>query len=76
MQVCAEGVEDPGAAEILRAWGCDTAEGFLFAPPLPSTKLEALLRDQEGTAVKVAGPPAQALGSGYDEARRPSTLPA
>jgi hypothetical protein len=50
MQVCAEGVEDPGAAEILRSWGCDRAQGFLFAPALPSAKLEAWLREQAGTA--------------------------
>lgn len=75
MEVCGEGVEDPGAAEILRAWGCDRAQGSLFAPPLPSAKLAALLRDQDGTAVRAIAPKPQAPGSGYDETTRPAARP-
>jgi EAL domain-containing protein (putative c-di-GMP-specific phosphodiesterase class I) len=75
MEVCGEGVEDPGAAEILRAWGCDRAQGFLFAPPLPSGKLEALLRDQQGNAGRAVTPKLQPPGSGYDETARPSARP-
>jgi EAL domain-containing protein (putative c-di-GMP-specific phosphodiesterase class I)/CheY-like chemotaxis protein len=70
MEACGEGVEEPGAVEILRAWGCDKAQGYLFAPPLPSANLEALLRDQERTPGRAGGSKAQAAGSGYDEANR------
>jgi EAL domain-containing protein (putative c-di-GMP-specific phosphodiesterase class I)/ActR/RegA family two-component response regulator len=72
MQVCAEGLEDAGAVEILQAWGCERAQGFLFAPALPSARLEALLRDQEGTLRRAAGPNAHSLGSGHDQTGRAS----
>ncbi|MCI2238457.1 bifunctional diguanylate cyclase/phosphodiesterase [Paenibacillus sp. TRM 82003] len=36
--VVAEGVEDPGTAERLRAMGCDELQGYLFARPLPAAE--------------------------------------
>ena len=44
MTVVAEGVEEVSQAERLRALGCDYAQGFLFARPLPPAELEELLR--------------------------------
>ncbi|NUR23456.1 EAL domain-containing protein [Frateuria sp.] len=38
-QVTAEGVEDAGALEQLAAIGCDHAQGFFIARPLPATEL-------------------------------------
>jgi diguanylate cyclase (GGDEF)-like protein len=44
MTVVAEGVEELSQAERLRALGCDFAQGFLFARPMPPDELDALLR--------------------------------
>jgi diguanylate cyclase (GGDEF)-like protein/PAS domain S-box-containing protein len=41
---CAEGVETPEQLAGLRALGCDWAQGFWFAEPLPSEDVAALLR--------------------------------
>ena len=43
----AEGVESESQRALLRALGCTTAQGYLFAPPVPPDELAALL----------AGPP-------------------
>jgi EAL domain-containing protein (putative c-di-GMP-specific phosphodiesterase class I)/ActR/RegA family two-component response regulator len=40
---CAEGVEDPRDLEALVAMGCDTAQGFLFAKPMPAADFTATL---------------------------------
>jgi diguanylate cyclase (GGDEF)-like protein len=47
----AEGVETIAQADWLRAQGCSTAQGYLFARPLPPAQCEARLRAQlvEGT---------------------------
>ncbi|MCC2977825.1 EAL domain-containing protein [Sphingomonas sp. PL-96] len=34
-RVVAEGIETGGAAALLRAMGCDEAQGYYFSPPLP-----------------------------------------
>ena len=39
LQVVAEGVERPEQFEALRSLGCDVAQGYLFAPPLPTEEL-------------------------------------
>jgi diguanylate cyclase (GGDEF)-like protein len=45
----AEGVEEPGQAEFLRARHCSELQGFLFCRPLPAEELaEALLRQYPG----------------------------
>ncbi|HEV7678718.1 MAG TPA: EAL domain-containing protein [Candidatus Dormibacteraeota bacterium] len=43
LQVIAEGVEDRGQVEDLRALSCDLGQGFHWARPLPAGKVEALL---------------------------------
>jgi diguanylate cyclase (GGDEF)-like protein/PAS domain S-box-containing protein len=40
-QVVAEGVETPGAARQLLALGCEVAQGFCIAPPMPLTHFQA-----------------------------------
>jgi hypothetical protein len=47
LRTVAEGVESESQRALLRALGCTTAQGYLFAPPLPPDELTALL----------AGPP-------------------
>jgi diguanylate cyclase (GGDEF)-like protein/PAS domain S-box-containing protein len=39
LQVVAEGVETTGQLQILRSFGCDLAQGFLFSRPLPATDI-------------------------------------
>jgi diguanylate cyclase (GGDEF)-like protein len=36
MQMVAEGVEDEGALQMLRDWGCDVAQGYHIARPMPA----------------------------------------
>jgi diguanylate cyclase (GGDEF)-like protein len=43
MSVVAEGVETEGQAEMLRAWGCEQLQGFLFSRPVPPDAVLALL---------------------------------
>jgi diguanylate cyclase (GGDEF)-like protein len=43
LAVTAEGVESSEQAEHLRALGCDRAQGYYFARPLPADQIEPLL---------------------------------
>jgi EAL domain-containing protein (putative c-di-GMP-specific phosphodiesterase class I) len=43
--VVAEGVETPEQLAGLRARGCDTMQGFLFAKPGPATAVAALMAE-------------------------------
>jgi diguanylate cyclase (GGDEF)-like protein len=46
LRVVGEGVEDDAVLAGLRDAGCDVAQGFLLARPMPSKKLERWLREQ------------------------------
>ena len=39
----AEGVEEPELADELRRLGCDLAQGFLYARPVPADQLMQVL---------------------------------
>jgi diguanylate cyclase len=54
MQVVAEGVEDPAETRALRALGCDTAQGYLFARPAPAAALAPELLATARRAVRPA----------------------
>lgn len=43
LRVVAEGVEDQATWGLLHALGCEVAQGFYIAPPLPPERVEALL---------------------------------
>lgn len=49
LHVTAEGVETAAQHARLRAIGCDSAQGYHFAPPLPFDQLEPLLHKPEFT---------------------------
>lgn len=51
LTICAEGVETRSALDILRAMGCDKAQGFLFSPPVEPARLPALARNTAGWSV-------------------------
>jgi EAL domain-containing protein (putative c-di-GMP-specific phosphodiesterase class I) len=42
-QLVAEGVERPAQLDLLRQWGCQRAQGYLFAPALSEADILALL---------------------------------
>ncbi len=43
LRVVAEGVEDEEQLGWLREWGCDAAQGFLLARPMPASELDDFL---------------------------------
>ena len=46
MRMVVEGVEDAATLTALRAWGCDYAQGYHIARPMPAPKFLAWLVDQ------------------------------
>jgi len=49
-EVVAEAVETVGQADILRAMGCDTVQGYVFAPPMSEQDFVAWTSNAAGTA--------------------------
>jgi len=48
MQITAEGVETTAQRDILRGMGCDEAQGWLYARPMPADELLNWLRSHQG----------------------------
>jgi len=53
LEVVAEGVEIPEHLSRLRAAGCDVAQGFLLARPLPAVDMGDSMRNEETAAILV-----------------------
>ncbi|HEU0187872.1 MAG TPA: EAL domain-containing protein [Gallionellaceae bacterium] len=47
LKVIAEGVETPRQRDLLAAYGCDFAQGFLYSEAVPAAEFEALLKAQQ-----------------------------
>lgn len=45
LRVIAEGVEESSQLKLLKAWGCDEIQGFLFSHPLPLDELKIFLQN-------------------------------
>jgi EAL domain-containing protein (putative c-di-GMP-specific phosphodiesterase class I) len=52
LRVVAEGVETAAQVECLRELGCDDAQGYYAAPPLPAADFEAWARQHRAAAAK------------------------
>jgi diguanylate cyclase (GGDEF)-like protein len=50
MKVLAEGVETDEQRVLLRLAGCDEMQGFLFAKPMPATKIDRMLAGEPASA--------------------------
>jgi EAL domain-containing protein (putative c-di-GMP-specific phosphodiesterase class I) len=50
LSITAEGVEDDGVLGLLRGYGCDLAQGYLFSRPLPEAAFLRWLQARDVTA--------------------------
>jgi EAL domain-containing protein (putative c-di-GMP-specific phosphodiesterase class I) len=48
LQVTAEGVETPGQARLLHAKGCAYAQGYLYAKPMPGSRVPWFIENWRG----------------------------
>jgi EAL domain-containing protein (putative c-di-GMP-specific phosphodiesterase class I) len=54
MSTVAEGIEEYGQLAALREMGCEYAQGFYFARPLPAGEAGRLLRESSGAGMSAA----------------------
>ena len=56
MSMVVEGVEDAATLAALRAWGCDVAQGYHIARPMPAADFLAWLAEQPAWTPRGAVP--------------------
>jgi diguanylate cyclase (GGDEF)-like protein len=57
LRLVAEGIETAEQLALLRAFGCELGQGYLFSRPLPFTELAALVTSRHGFDVRQPGEP-------------------
>ena len=57
LKVVAEGVEDQATLDLLALFGCDMAQGYLIARPLPVSQLAPVIANPPVRAFATAAPP-------------------
>ena len=55
LQTVAEGVEDERSLDLLRAWGCDQAQGFFIHRPAPADDVSLMLAERHPPRRRTAG---------------------
>ncbi len=55
LSVTAEGVQTPSQRDGVSSMGCDLAQGFYFAVPMPATEITQMLRRSAGVSVQLPG---------------------
>ena len=76
LRVVAEGVESREVLELLRNYGCDTAQGWLVGRPTPGPELPALLRPRQVAWARTAAPAASSRGHSPRDGSRTRDPPA
>jgi EAL domain-containing protein (putative c-di-GMP-specific phosphodiesterase class I)/GGDEF domain-containing protein len=49
--VTAEGVEDAASLELLSSFGCDYAQGYLIAQPVPAARFSRIMQERSATVI-------------------------
>ncbi len=62
MTVVAEGVETDVQASLLRNWGCEQLQGFLFSKPVPADEAALLIENQRNQVTQPVRRKTRALG--------------
>lgn len=71
LRVVAEGVEDERSAQMLADLGCDLAQGFYYAPPMPAAAVTSWLAERQAGHLTAGGRPPPPRVSSQRTGREP-----